>query len=121
MTKESPSLIMFRTEHISGCNSRLFRPCGTSGSTKKEGAQDVIQSFDVLAFGEWENVLFAEPAAIDREAVAETTKVIIEVDCPVFRHGDEHLITIPQDQARGRLHKSCLSTEQPPYQDRLRL
>ncbi len=46
------------------------------------------QPFCVLALVKTKYIVLAETARVQRETEPETAKIIIELDCPVFWHGD---------------------------------
>jgi len=60
-------------------------------------ADDGLETFEVFAFGETKDVVFAEAAAIQRKAVAESAKIVEKVHCPILWHGDPEFVAVLHD------------------------
>ena len=67
--------------------------------TKTKASDDRAQLFDILALGKGKDVVFAEAAAVDGEAISEASKIIVKIQCPILWHSDQHFIAIPNDCA----------------------
>ena len=71
---------------------------------ERELAHNGIQSCHIFAFGEGEHVVLAESPAINGKTEPVPAEILIEFDCLVFRHGDEHLIAILRHGTKHGLH-----------------
>jgi hypothetical protein len=58
---------------------------------------DILEPFEVFAFGEREDVVFADSSAIHHETVAESTQIVEEVHCLILWHGDPEFVAILHD------------------------
>jgi len=65
--------------------------------TKSKATYNRTELFDILAVGKGKDVVFTESAAVDRETISEATEIIVKFHCPVFWHGDQDFIAIPND------------------------
>jgi hypothetical protein len=67
------------------------------GLPKGELADDRLKPFDIFAFCETKDVIFAESAAIEREAITESAEIVEEVDCLILWHSDPVFVAILHD------------------------
>jgi len=67
------------------------------GLIERKFPHDGIESFYIFALRERKHVVLTKSPAINGKAESIATKVLIEFDCLVFGHGDEHLIAVLHD------------------------
>jgi hypothetical protein len=60
-------------------------------------ADDGLEPFEIFAFGETEDVVFAESSAIEGETITEPTQIVEKVHCLILWHGDPEIVAILHD------------------------
>lgn len=59
-----------------------------------ELADDGVEAFEIFAFAEAKDVVFAKSTAIERETVAKAAEIVKELHCLILWHGYPGLVAV---------------------------